>query len=121
MFLLNATAIPSTNNIFVNSSLFEEYSSVLETEIAPRLNYTLEFSPVTEENRAEPVNTTFVRSYSCVQRIQKDPIAIAVSILVADYSLIVGAYTLILAVAVYIQLNKLESGLPPMCLRSVNC
>jgi hypothetical protein len=120
IFLLNATALPTTNNIFVNSSLFDEYSSFLETEIVPRLNYTLEFSPVTNKNRAEPVNTTFVRSYSCLQRTQKDPIAIAVSILVADYSLIVGAYGLILAVAVYIQLHQRESGLAQCVLIIVN-
>lgn len=112
IFLLNATALPSTNNIFVNPGLFSEYSSFLQNEIAPRLNYTLQFKPVTNENLAEPVNTTLVRSYSCVQRKQKDPIAIAVSILVANYSLIVGAYSLILAVAVYIQLHQRESGLP---------
>lgn len=78
--LMNATELPSTNNIFVNTILFNEYLNFLQDSILPRLDSSLVFSPTTNEIPAGPVNSMFSRSYQCLKRQRKHPFAIVISV-----------------------------------------
>jgi hypothetical protein len=88
---------PSTNNIFVNDSLFNIYSSYLTNTIIPvlGLNLPTDFLPVDSSNAIQPSSVTFARSYSCSQRQIKGALSAAVSVIVADYAFIQGAYSLL--------------------------
>src|SRR6202035_5570431 len=87
---------PSTNNIFINQSLFDIYSSFLVDTIGPLENLTgipvPSFEPVSSQNYLQARDTTFLRSYSCVERHVKPVISLLISVIVADYALIMGAY-----------------------------
>ena len=92
---------PSTNNIFVNDSLFNIYSSYLTNTIIPVLrlydiNLPTDFLPVDSSNALQPSSTTFLRSYSCLQREIKGALSATVSVIVADYAFIQGAYSVLL-------------------------
>jgi hypothetical protein len=91
---------PSTNNIFVNDSLFNIYSSYLTNTIIPVLshydvNLPTDFLPVGSNNTLQPSSTTFLRSYSCLQKQIKGALSATVSVIVADYAFIAGAYSLV--------------------------
>ena len=67
-----------TNNIFFNASLFNIYSAYLRNTIAPFLNFstTAEILPLdNDNNHLRPVERTFLRSYSCIERRLKAPIS----------------------------------------------
>lgn len=62
------TFYPSSNNIFVNGTLFELYSLYL-IDLLALTNRTLpEFLPLNESNRLQPETTTFVLGYNCQER-----------------------------------------------------
>jgi hypothetical protein len=94
---------PSTNNIFVNQSLFSIYSSYLKNTIVPFLIQLNDIDPIPEflpldvNNTLQPINMSFVRSYSCLQRQIKGGLSAVVSIMVADYVFIMGAYRFFVA------------------------
>ena len=101
------TSYPLTNNIFINETLFEIYSSYLRTVILPFLNYSLpEFYPLDDDNHLKPVDTTFSRSYSCSERQLKTPLDFIISVLAADYVLIIGAYRLVIFIAALVQKRR---------------
>lgn len=108
----------STNNIFINQSLFRIYSSYLNNTIMPVLiqlgyaNPLPEFLPLDSDNILKPVNMSFVRSYSCLQRQLKGGLSVVVSVLVADYAFIAGAYTLVVFCAGW-RGRKLSDGKYP--------
>jgi hypothetical protein len=91
----------SSNNVFVNDSLFKIYSSYLNNTIIPFLGkfnggYVLpQFLPLNDSNTLEPTNMSFLRSYSCFQSQLKGGLSVTISVLVADYAFIAGAYTLV--------------------------
>jgi hypothetical protein len=93
---------PPTNNIFHNETLFTIYADYLNNVIIPfariaGVNYTLpSFLPVNDENRLQPIPASFLASYSCTRRQIKGWLSLIISVLVADYALIVGAYHFII-------------------------
>jgi hypothetical protein len=95
---------PSTNNIFVNDSLFNIYSSYLTNTIIPVLrpcsdvNLPTDFLPVDSSNAPQPSSTTFLRTYSCLQREIKGALSATVSVIVADDAFIQGAYSVLFCV-----------------------
>jgi len=95
-------ALPSSNNIFTNGTLFEIYYRYLQATVIPFLrmsapNLTMPvFLPVNDSNRLEPVDTLILRSYACTQRQLKGWESFVISVLVADYALIGGAYTILI-------------------------
>jgi hypothetical protein len=92
----NATSLLSTNNIFVNPTLFQTYGSFLQTTIQPILNYSLpNINSVDERNQLQPTSCTFLRSYSCRKLQPKRLISIIQQILVGDYVLVHASYLLI--------------------------
>jgi hypothetical protein len=85
--------LPSDNNIFINPTLFDTYSAVLEEDILPDIGYSLpSFSSVNETNRLHPVGAIFLQSYSCLQRQRKEFLSILVSVMATDISFILFAY-----------------------------
>jgi hypothetical protein len=108
---------PSTNNIFVNNSLFSQYSLYMTNTVMPLLgmpSVLTEFAPLTEQNQLEPVATTFARSYSCTLRTLRSPLTALVSVLVAEYAFLQGAYSLFLFVAGWYQKKRVRGGADPL-------
>ena len=101
------TSYPLTNNIFINDTLFDIYSSYLRTVVLPFLNYSLpEFYGLDEDNHLKPVDMMFARSYSCSERQLKIPLNFIISVLAADYVLIVGAYKLVICIAAFVEKRR---------------
>jgi hypothetical protein len=115
---LNSKSYLPVNNIFYNDTLFTIYSQYLIKTFISLLNITSpastavpEFAPLTDINRANTMETTFRRSYICSVRRWKAPLTALVSILVAQYALIRGGYSLVMFVATWFQKWKTVDGL----------
>jgi hypothetical protein len=110
--LASAFFFPSTNNIFVNETLFEVYSSYLQDIVLPILQQVQpaltipDFSPLNGSNRLQSTDVSFLRSYSCIQRQSKGWVSAAISVLVADYAFIMGPYSLFALMAGWYQRRK---------------
>lgn len=76
------------------------------TNQKPQLN----FLPLDDTNRIIEVDTYFLRTYSCLERRWKGPLSAIISVLVADYALVLGPYTLIILVASFIQKRRENDG-----------
>lgn len=109
---LTPTQYPPTNNIFYNETLFKNYSSYLNETILPlfnsyyQLNTSLPEFNLDVNNRIQPIPMTFVRSYSCTQRQLKGWVSVVISIAVADYSLIFGAYGVAVLIGKWLQMRN---------------
>ena len=89
--------LPSTNNIFVNNDLFQNYSSYLLESILPLLGLPLpEFAPLDDRNYLQPQSTTFIRSYSCELRQPKAPFTAIADIVPPVYVFVTGLLSLII-------------------------
>jgi len=97
----NPMALGSTNNIFVNNTLFQSYTNFL----IEKFNIKAGFLPLTSTNRLFPVDTRIYRSYACSVRI-KGWSSLLISVFAADYALIGSAYSLLIFVAGKIQEHK---------------
>ena len=105
------TVYPPTNNIFINPESFEIYYSYLKNTIFPILNIPpLDLSPPPDSMITQPPDVTFVKSYSCIERRLKAPISLIISVIVADYTFVVGLYTLVILIAGIIQKRRKPSG-----------
>jgi hypothetical protein len=85
---------PSTNNIFVNETLFEIYSAYVRDTLLP-LDPALvvpTFNSLNNANQLSAVDTEFIRSYSCLQRQWKGVLSAIISVLASDYALFFGPY-----------------------------
>ena len=99
-----------TNNLFLNASLLNHYGIFFRNSILPYFNSSLpELFPLQGDDLFLE-NTTFMRSYSCVQRQLKAPGSLVISIIVADYALIVGAYTLVILFAEMLEKRRRSNG-----------
>lgn len=107
---LQANAYLPTNNLFVNATLLNLYESFFRNSILPYFNSSLpELTPPLGVDRFME-NATFLRSYSCVQRQLKAPGSLIISVIVADYALIVGAYNLVILFAGMIEKRRRSNG-----------
>jgi hypothetical protein len=103
---------PSTNNIFVNDSLFQIYQSTLQHTILPLIRVALpetslsEFLPLNEVNRLEGYEAAFYRSYPCMQRRLKGWFSVIISVSVANYALIGVIYKLFIFFAGWFQKRR---------------
>ena len=110
-----ALAYPFTsqNNIFTNETLFNIYYSYLRNTILPILQLTpnaIDFLPLSKSNQLVPIQTTFLRSYSCVERRIKGWLSATILVIVADYTFIVGMYNFISFMAGWWQKRKDRKG-----------
>ena len=103
------TLLPSTNNIFINQTIFDIYASYLRNTVAPLLNISAhgwtpqDFDPLNSTNRLQAIDMEFIRSYQCLERHLKAPISFVISLIVADHVLIMLPYSLIIWVAAAMQ------------------
>ena len=101
-----------SNNIFFNDTLFKIYSSYLQDIIIPvisRYETTVgrpEFLSLGDNNRLVPIDVSFLRRYSCVERRMKGWLSVAISVLIAEYTFIFGAYSCVKLVCGWIQERK---------------
>lgn len=106
---------PPTNNIFVNETLFEAHETYLRKTIIPVLNNLQgnvslpEFLPLSQENRLRPFNTSFLRSYICLDRRAKGWAGGLVSVTTATYAMIAATYTIVIFIAGWFQKRKDKS------------
>ena len=103
---------PATSNIFVNQSLYQNYLNYLQSGQFP-FNWTGEnpFANFSEtlDQPLEPIDTTFLQSYTC-QRLQlKTAISLLISIITSDYPFLVLEYTLVLLLASKLEKRRRES------------
>ena len=104
--------VSAASNIFANETLYQNYLTYVHNLYTLRnmstqpastgyiqtwlWNSLLFFTPI-------PSDTMFLQSYSCQQRVLKSPVNFLISVIAADYALIVGAYSLTIWVAGSIQ------------------
>jgi hypothetical protein len=83
-------AFPSTNNIFINESLFQIFSKTLNDTILPLVRLALPNTTLPESmslddyNRLKAYDATFYRSYTCSERRLKGWFSVMISVLAAD-------------------------------------
>src|SRR5208282_5434556 len=107
---INSTGIPANANIFINSTLFEAFGDIFNKTIRPWYNSFLpegspgmspmpSFLPLNDTNRAKAMPTSLLQSYTCTQRQLKGWLSVLLSVVVADYTLTLGAYNLFILIA----------------------
>lgn len=69
-----------------------------------------EFSRLSETNRLNETDESFLRTYSCLKRERKGALEGLVSVLAADYALFFGAYTAVIWIAAWIQKGRRSGG-----------
>ena len=101
---------PSTNNIFVNETLFEIYYSYLQSTVYPiftNLYHPLQTYPTIippyAGNQLEPIDVTILRNYSCTQRVLKGWLSAAISVLVGVYTFTVAPYSFLIFILAWVQ------------------
>ena len=110
------TTFPATNNIFINATLYQIYSSYLFNTILPILGIPSEpVYTVTNDTTVTLPDMTFIKSYSCIERQVKSSIDFIISVIVADYVLIVGFYSLAILIAGSLQKYRHPDGNSPFC------
>jgi hypothetical protein len=99
-----------TSNVFVNSSLYQA-----ARDASPRLyfpNWQPSYFGVPEFNETDALpqkaneSIVLVQSYLCQQRKLKHPLNLLLTVLAADYALIVGGYGLVVLIASLIQKRR---------------
>lgn len=102
----------SRNNIFVNDTLFQIYSSYLHDVIVPLLRswwpqVTLPpFLPLSERNQLQLAPGRIIRNYTCSERRMKGWVSVVISVLAADYALLGGAYHIFIYIASWFQKRR---------------
>ena len=113
---INNTPFPSTNNIFINQTLFDIYSSYLRGTIYPLLNAISPFDPIpgfqslSNGNNLRPETRHFFRGYACTERRLKAPMSLIIAVIVADYALIMSAYKVTILVARFLETRHRQDG-----------
>ena len=109
----NLKSYLSANNIFVNASLYNIYSTYFTTTILPLVRLpSPEFAPLDDGNRLQPTNTTFRRSYSCQVRQQKPPFTAFFSVITTIYVFTQGPFSLVIFFAKYFKTRNNNEGCP---------
>jgi hypothetical protein len=104
--LSGAELYPATNNIFDNSTLYEltlgMISSFQDMNLDPPIS--------SNDFPLQPNQTVLVQSYNCQVRELKQPASLLITLIAADYVLIVGGYKLITWIAGYLERRR-EDGI----------
>jgi hypothetical protein len=120
-FINQTTLLPTVTSLSIKLSSTSTVLKYLRDIIIPLLGPLTEnyppvplFSNLSAENSLQEQDSTFTLSYSCVQRTIKRALAFIVSVSVADYAFIMGAYNLVIIVAGGIQKRKRKDGTFPI-------
>jgi hypothetical protein len=101
----------SNNNIFINASLFDIYSTYLSKTILPILGLpSLQFAPLNAENKLQPTNVTFMMTYNCQLRQMKDPFTAFFSVITTVYVFTTAPFRLVIFIATYFKTRKSDQG-----------
>jgi hypothetical protein len=111
---LNATLLPSSNNPFVNSTLYEhivnnlnglaEWLTGNELQInVPVFNQSNGTFPLKQDD-----SVVLYQNYYCQQRQLKGPINLLLNVIAADYALIAGAYNFVILIGALIEKRRKE-------------
>jgi hypothetical protein len=93
--------LPPTNNIFINQTLFDIYTSYLQNTVLPLLNNSQiiqslpplpQFMNLSNNNSLQRVNSAFIRDYPCLQRQRKPWLNFIISVIAADYAMFMTLY-----------------------------
>lgn len=104
-----------TNNIFMNASLFDIYSTYLSNTILPLVGLpSFRFDPLTEENKLNVATTTIVHSYTCQVRQLKEPVTAFFAVITTIYVFTTGPFHLIIFIATLFKTRRNEQGFPPL-------
>jgi len=112
-----AVPFPSTNNIFVNETLFQVYFEYYNSTILPILAVSRFGGPpyppvlLNDETRVEPIQKTLLRSYICSQRDRKEALSLIISVIAGEYALVVGAYKVVLIITGWWQKRRDDADL----------
>lgn len=113
------TEMPLSNNIFVNQTLFNYYTSYLRNTVlpflGPKTDWEPDFNNLTNENSLKAIDVMFVRSYQCVEKRLKPPISLIVYLIAADYAMIGIPRAMVIWIAIWIQRRR-----QPDCTRIVH-
>ena len=108
-----ATLLPSTNNIFINSTLYDIYSQFMLEIVMPLLDLPVppaEITPLGNENKLVHREVAFAKSYFCSVRQLKSPLVGIVSIFVGEYAFIQGGYRIFIFLATWYQKRRELNG-----------
>jgi hypothetical protein len=107
------TSFPATNNIFVNETLFNIYQSYLRDTLLPLYpGFSVpSFNSPSSRNQLQPVETAFIRSYSCLERQWKGVLSAIISVIVADYALFFGPYHFYMWLAGWLRKRRDNDGI----------
>ena len=89
----------TTNNIFLNGTLFDLYTDYLRQTVVPLFSSFLPFTalpeiqPLGQDNPLEVPIITFASTYSCSQRQMKSWFSFIISVAAADYALLAALYS----------------------------
>lgn len=101
-----ATLLPSTNNIFINGTLYEIYCQFMLETVMPLVGLPVPpgaITPLGNENKLLHREVAFARSYFCSVKQLKPPLVRIVSILIGEYAFIQGAYRIFIFFAMWYQ------------------
>jgi len=93
----------STNNIFINQTLFDIYYSYIRSTFGSQVP---QLSGPGNEAALERDDALFLQSYSCLQRQWKSPLNVLISVFAADYALFFGLYSLVFLIAGALQSQR---------------
>jgi len=106
-------------NVFVNETLFANYSTTLRDIIIPFCRYfhpcstdkgKPEFLELNDTNRLFPNKTTIYRNYTCTERRMKAWFNLVISVFAADYAIIGSSYTILIFIAGRLHQRKQNSA-----------
>ena len=110
----DSSNLPSTNNLFVNSSLYDITNNTLITGLMGNIDQGLNVVPAFNSTNGVPLqqNSSVVinQSYYCQQRKPKGWLNMFLTIVAADYALTIGGYALVILIASQLQKYR-EAGI----------
>jgi len=105
---------PSTNNIFINETLFATYAAYFTNTIIPLLEVTdggaYSFQGLDSVNSLKPIGVQFFLAYTCTQIQLKKALSLIISVLVADYTFLNPAFGFIILFGAWYQARRNEDG-----------
>ena len=106
---------PPTNNIFVNSTLFQSYSdyfynTVILVAYGNDYWFPVGMMPVTSENQMDQTGVSLNVLYSCTDVALKSGISLVIAVLVADWAFISTFLTIVVFVGAFLETRGKGDG-----------
>ena len=108
--------LPDVGSIFANNTLLQSSASIVSEFVLPYFQLdqfpftNMTALPLDDSNQLEPVATPLQQTYTCTQRQLKGWLTVTIFVIVADYTLALGAYNLFILIAGWWQKRKDNAG-----------